>query len=414
MPQKVQKRDVRSMMVVKKKPAGADFGLPKKGKARLAIKTKYKKTSSAYAKVPYVRHGNLTIKARPEQKPVKISLKTLWACDDKEIIDLLKTDGFLPELQGTTCSLCGEGALGPLKNVHTYGWRHRCNRKGCQAYSSAHSNHPIFMSTSGSASTSLQDQAAVLLCAVEDVQLAKCHALTGANHKMVERIYHSLEEAQLQYVERKEKTIVFGDGKTWVDVEADEVDLRKYINPDPMTDPNQKVEWEQWCGVVQRGSPDTLVLHRLSPKKTPERAPGPGPIRKEEWRAIAKARLQGRSVILHTDGAQSYKLKLPGVMHDFVVHKKKKVVVDGVTTWIKPKFVKTFTHTLPGGKHLKVKGGTQVIDRFWSHLRSRLAHRSAKPGSWALRRRIRSAQWSYWNKDQNLWERTGQMLHSLR
>ena len=55
---------------------------------------------------------------------------------------------------------------------------------------------------------------------------------------------------------------------------------------------------------------------------TAPRAPGPGPIRKRDWRHIGKKLLRDRHVVSHTDGARAYKLRIPGVMHCNVVHKK--------------------------------------------------------------------------------------------
>ena len=94
------------------------------------------------------------------------------------------------------------------------------------------------------------------------------------------------------------------------------------MNPEEPDDPNAKVVWEQCGGVVQRGAPHTLILAKLCPKKTGFRAPGPGPIRKKEWKLFANAHLKGRNIILHSDGARSYRLKLPGVIHGYVVHQQ--------------------------------------------------------------------------------------------
>ena len=180
-------------------------------------------------------------------------------------------------------------------------------------------------------------------------------------------------------------------------MEADEVDLGKELELC-----SGKMKWEQWGGLVERGRPDTLVLYRLSPKLTSKGSPGPGPIRMKDWKAVAKKHLTNREVILHTDGARAYTLKIPGVMHDHVVHKKKRVVIKGKTTWVKPRYTRTFKHKLPGGKTVVVKGGTQIIDRFWGLLRqglkndySNLKYITHSPGSSLLERRVRSVQWVY-------------------
>eukprot|EP00439_Symbiodinium_sp_Y106_P025949 s725_g3.t1 len=92
-------------------------------------------------------------------------------------------------------------------------------------------------------------------------------------------------------LEKKEKEIVFGDGKSWKDIEADEAtfDRRLYrvlhlefVN---IQSKDCVMMWEQWAGIIQRGRPETLVLCRLQPKITVKRAPGPGAIRKIEWKA---------------------------------------------------------------------------------------------------------------------------------
>ena len=77
-------------------------------------------------------------------------------------------------------------------------------------------------------------------------------------------------------------------------MEGDEVTFHKRnVSQDPNF--NQQVEgdkcllWEQWCGLVQRGKPDTLILTRLKPALTVHRSPGPGPIAKRDWTPLNKA-----------------------------------------------------------------------------------------------------------------------------
>ena len=80
---------------------------------------------------------------------------------------------------------------------------------------------------------------------------------------------------------------------------------------------------------MQRGSPDTLVLAKLNPAITVPRAPGPGAMRKVDWKPLANKWLKDRSVILHSDSARSYRMKISGVVHDAVTHKKRRVKRDG-------------------------------------------------------------------------------------
>ena len=185
--------------------------------------------------------------------------------------------------------------------------------------------------------------------------------------KAVFRIYEGLEKARAQHVSQKQKHIKYGGDDAWCDVEADEVDLAKNI-----VETSNIAVWEQWGGLVQRGRPDSLSLFRLKPKNTKKRAPGPGPISRRDWKPIADKVLKNRQVILHTDGARAYKMHFPGVAHYNVIHKKKKILQGGKYIWVKPHYTKVYKHKLPCGKSVQVKSETQIIDRFWQHLRAYL------------------------------------------
>ena len=82
--------------------------------------------------------------------------------------------------------------------------------------------------------------------------------------------------------------------------------------------------------------------------------------------------LANKQIIFHTDSARAYKLKLPGVLHDSVVHKKTRVKVNVKWTWMQPNFVKVVKHFFSTGKSIKVKAGTQHIDRAWKFIKDRL------------------------------------------
>ena len=130
------------------------------------------------------------------------------------------------------------------------------------------------------------------------------------------------------------------------------------------------------------------MLYRLTPRLTAKRAPGP--ITRRDWASIAAKHLSNRQVILRTDGARACKLKLSAVIHGNVVHKKKRVIIKGKAKWIKPHYTKIYKHKLPDGKHVVVKAGAQIIDRFWGLLRQRLKHICRKPGSVLLQRNLRA------------------------
>ncbi|CAE7324648.1 unnamed protein product [Symbiodinium sp. CCMP2456] len=260
-------------------------------------------------------------------------------------------------------------------------------------------------------------QSAVLLLKLLNVPQSVIHLAMGTNHKALEDLDKRLCKLRKDVVEKEEKNIVFGNQKTWVDIEADEATFDKRdISQDPalqhlVVKKNETIMWEQWGGVIQRGRPRTLVLRKLVPKLTVKRAPGPGAIRKTEWSSIANELLLDRKVILHTDSAKSYKTKVRGVLHDKVVHCKKRVKVNGKFKWLNPKYVGVVTHKIPGTqKTLKVKSGTQIIDRVWSFLKDRIAmNQHCKAGSSLLRGKLRSAQYEYWFKNQDLWLACGDL-----
>eukprot|EP00435_Cladocopium_sp_Y103_P061235 s574_g22.t2 len=81
-------------------------------------------------------------------------------------------------------------------------------------------------------------------------------------------------------MEEKEKEIVFGNRAAWQDVEADETTFEKNATDvSELNNTKKPIEWEQWCGVVQQGKPESF---RLKPVCTDARAPGPGALCKVE------------------------------------------------------------------------------------------------------------------------------------
>ncbi|CAE7429584.1 unnamed protein product [Symbiodinium natans] len=373
------------MKAMKAKPL---FPAPKRGKHRVQRRP----ASKNYVPVPYVRHGTLSAKNKGFRQRWGESIQHLMSLKGRRLITHLQKDKILPSWQGRQCPRCAKGVLGTLNYVKAKKiWAYRCNHKRCHKFLQPHDYRPVFFMSAGNSSTSLGKQAAALYCATANVPCQSTHLILDMDHKPVERVYTNLDVARAQYVVQQEKKITYGGN--WEDVEVDEVDLGK-LTDESLGPRNTK--WEQWGGLVQRGCPSSLCLFRLNPKLTTKRAPGPGPIKKVDWAVIAKKHLANRKVVLHSDGARAYTLKIPQVKHCNVVHKKKKVTVNGKAQWFKPHYTKVYTIKLPDRRRLKVKSGTQVIDR-----------------SQQLVRKIRSAQFTYWNRNSNMWKATGRMIHSL-
>ena len=60
---------------------------------------------------------------------------------------------------------------------------------------------------------------------------------------------------------------------------------------------------------------------------------------------------------------------------------------------------------------LKVKAGTQHIDRAWNVLKEHLRlNQHVKAGAQAICRRIRAAQYEYWFRGQDMWHHTANLV----
>ena len=179
------------------------------------------------------------------------------------------------------------------------------------------------------------------------------------------------------------------------------------------------MKWEQWLGLVERGRPESLILHRLNPPETFKRAPGPGAVCKTEWLPLANKYLKDRAVICHTDSARSYRVQVDGVVHDNVVHAKKHVQVKGKWIWKAPSYVKVTLHKVPGrSKPIMTKAGTQIIDRAWRFMKDRISlNQHCVAGSRLVRVKVRNAQYLYWKRTEDLWVETGKLcswaMHKL-
>ena len=91
----------------------------------------------------------------------------------------------------------------------------------------------------------------------------------------------------------------------------------------------------------------------LTDKTRSRRARGSGQVQ-VDWKPNAEKWLKDGKVILHTDHARSYKAKVPGVLHDSVVHQQKRVTVGGKLIRQSPNIVELSTQTSMWGR-IRVK-----------------------------------------------------------
>ena len=91
--------------------------VPKKGKLRSVQKRPAAKKSTTWKGVKYVRE-NCAVGPRGQRKDQikwKRTLHQLLRASDKEIINILIADKFIPKWEGKTCPTCSKGTLSKLQ-----------------------------------------------------------------------------------------------------------------------------------------------------------------------------------------------------------------------------------------------------------------------------------------------------------
>ena len=102
---------------------------------------------------------------------------------------------------------------------------------------------------------------------------------------MTEGMSSWLQVLRQSYAQEEEQKIIFGDGKKRMDVEEDKAtfdraDVTRDVTYKDSVAKGKPILWEQWCGILVRGNPKTLVLTRPTPALSVKRAPGRGAIHK--------------------------------------------------------------------------------------------------------------------------------------
>ena len=198
--------------------------VPKKGKARQVQKRPAMLKSKLWTGVPYVREKNVVggRGLRKHQTKWKRTLADLLKADNHSIVQLLVRDGLLFDLAGITCPRCGSGSRSKLTKCQHTAWKHKCSSRNCRVWLNPHHLHPLFVDSRGNSAKPLQTQAALLLLLLHRVPQSTIHLLTDINHKAVEDMHLKLCLLRQDYVESKQKKILFGTDRGWADIEADE------------------------------------------------------------------------------------------------------------------------------------------------------------------------------------------------
>eukprot|EP00971_Amphidinium_carterae_P213293 4233124-Amphidinium_carterae.1 len=384
----------------------------KKGKARMVKRSPgYKRpsrTTSTTSRKPasspmYTRSSNKPFLRRHANEKdrihcsmnVKLILSTTERALKTKLIKMgLMTDKRTDRFQ--YCYWCGSPLAIIRNGGRTYG--RRCQCRACPQYRKVQSK-PVFIIVDKGSAIGLREQCLVAFNFAIGIKMYQSCFQVGCNHKATERLYQQLRTKLATNVRSAQKGIIFNDTDEWVDCEADEVTVRKRH-----TTGNRTI-WTEYLGIVRRGYPNTLVLLELESRETKRRAPGPGPLRKEEWLKIGADWIADQKVILHSDSAKAYAAELKRVAHTRVVHCKKKI--NG--KWLLPKYVEEVTLTLEDAT-ITVKAGIQYIDGFWRILKEEIRHTS-NATSHSFDDFIRTAQWRYWSQGCDPWVSFGKMMN---
>eukprot|EP00438_Fugacium_kawagutii_P002177 Skav228811 [mRNA] locus=scaffold359:275736:276134:- [translate_table: standard] len=118
-----------------------------------------------------------------------------------------------------------------------------------------------------------------------------------------------------------QKEVEFGNGKSWVQGEADEISLRAHSA-------NGKKKWQRYLLILTRGNKSHSILQRLDDRVVKGKGQGGGgSISKSEWSKFGNLHLRGRKFLLFTDAAKAFRfrsVKIPGVKNYYISHSAKK------------------------------------------------------------------------------------------
>ena len=185
------------------------FPNPKKGVRRMIQKRPSSQKSASWNKIDYVKDKKEGGHVRREQVKWRRTIQELMSASDTGIVEMLITDGLLPNWKGAVCPHCECGTLGGLtSNGQDHIPRYRCNSRECQRYFPPQHLHPFFSATEGPEGHSLQMQAAALMLRLLNVPLASIHVLTRINHKALERMNRSLLLTRKGYVQERRRRFV--------------------------------------------------------------------------------------------------------------------------------------------------------------------------------------------------------------
>lgn len=182
------------------------FPEPKRGKARAVLERPAAMKTKKWNKTKYTRERSSVGPEglRMDRTAWTRSLADLLTASDADVGGILLEDGLLVEARQDMLSMW------PRPFVQSEGLpRPRCRAKRCHVYINPHHLHPWWWAARAQAPPFCMCHAVI-------------HRLLNINHKTIEDMEKRLCHLHEEWVDAKEKSIDFGAGRPWADVDADE------------------------------------------------------------------------------------------------------------------------------------------------------------------------------------------------
>ena len=373
--------------------------------------------------VPYVppdqqKDSKLQHNRRP---PWCTSLPALAQMTEKQLIYHLRAVKFLRAWK--LCPHCSRGSVTKLRYVKGRGGVQRCSNKRCKLFILPHARHPVFTTASGQNYVPLKAQALILFCRVAGLTPTQTVRIAGVGRNVVHSIGGKWLAAVTKYVLKAQRRTKLGGRPSYTQCEVDEVTLRGR-----RTKCGRRITWYQYCGLITRGDRRSLVLEKMKVKSTWLKRHGEGkgqpasprPISKKEWLPIAKRWVQMRRILLHCDGARSYRFgKVPGVLTTHVKHKRpnpiyaarKLMYLSHDQRLVHKRYAAKTPSERKAVDKVWVKTGTQIIDNIWRQAKTKGIPKEMNTVSeHTLDSYVRELQWRHWNAEEDKWQCMGNVL----
>ena len=381
---------------------------PKKGKTRAAL-APVKKGRDHGTDVDYVpldqaiEQGARSIRTQHWG----VNALQLASLKERDMKSFLTSQKLARDWRGKSCPWCKKSTLKMEKSQ--WQWFY-CTHKKCRRRTHWLHDHPFFSYRGKSAD--LRQQALCLLCQCLEIPAGVAHMLTSLNHKAVERLYTGWRKMTAWDSKTTQKEVEFGNGKSWIQGEADEISLRAHSA-------KGKKKWQRYLLILTRGSRPHSVLQRLDDRIVKGKGQGGGgSISRSEWSKFGNLHLRGRKFLLFTDAAKAYRtVKIPGVKNYYISHSAKK-------PGQRAQYSKTITASLPRSmeqvhkpkrkwtrvQKIQCKLGSQLADNFFKHLRKSILTTTKNCNPSVLDAYVHSFRWRHirWNAD--IWKATAQTV----